>query len=352
MATTTKVNVNYSSQFYFSAEEELDLFEEAGTTPPKTDISKIASQALLQTPSPVKKTEKMLKKTTPDRSAVKKEKRIFSKLGEVLDREEEKFPFKKFKRRLFDSVTQDFLPRVNAFSVSSADRHFISVNNVEDCFSECWIEDLLRTLKKAGLNIAVVNTGHITEPQVTHKTTGFHFCPTGHPHENCLIQTYQSSYSEVWYGEFNAGKGVKKSSFFPRSIQTERQLLEIIADAEKLCVGKNRALFKTNTTNLFYFEIFYRDIYIISAFPIYYFAPYSEGATIHLTPSLSVPMKDIANQLSKLTRFEREDLVRYSLNEGGCAYTILDVASLIKDNPIDQGVYIQFPIKEIESKPS
>lgn len=353
MTPTSSTNPNYKTPIFFPTQKEIDFFEGDDESPPgtpsKTDLDHITSQFLQKTPSPIKKTETMLQETTPDRSAISGEKRILNSLEEVLANEEQEFPLKKFRRRLFDSVSKDFLPRINGFSVSSTDhvsRHLVSVENVEDSFTACWIENLIVILKKAGLNIAVVNTGHITTPQLKHKTTGFHFCPTGHPYEKCLKQTYQSAYSAVWYAEFDAGKGPKKSSFFPRTIQTEVELLEIFVDATKLCSSKNRALFKANTNDLFYFEIFYReDIYIVSAFPIYYFALYTEGATIHLTPSLSVPMKELHSTLAALTPEEYEKLVRYTFKEGETSYTILDVASLIKDNPIEQGIYVQFECK-------
>lgn len=361
MATTNRLTFKTNNGDYFPTQEEVDFFELADSDDPPSsqaepDLAQRTAQLFQATPSPVKKTETMLSKTTPDRSAVGSEKQLLQRLENVLTDDQHKEPLQKIRKRLFTSIADDFLPRVQGVAVSSIDqttRHLISVHNIEDCFEACWIEDLLKILKRAGLNVAVINSGHITAPQIKHKTSGFHFCPVGHPHQKHITRTYQSAYSEVWYAEFDVGQGVKKSSFFPLWIKSEQQLLEIFANAQKLYVHKNRALFKANISNLFYFEVFYRDdIYIVSAFPIYYFAPYADGATIHLTPSFSVSMREINQRLALLKPEEHAQLVRYTFTEGRISHTILDVASLINGNPIEQGVYVQFQTENPKNRPA
>jgi len=291
-----------------------------------------------QTPSPVRKALKMLKKSTPGRTATRRERDNLSRLEETIDT--------RSRKKLLQSFEEDALPRIHGSTTKSSDPSktvLFNVENVDDDFAGSWMEELVNILSRAGDPIHVVNIGHITQPQGQGKqTTGFHFCPPGHPQENCLLRRFHTTYSPVWFAEFDAGRGTKMSSFFPRSIQDKDELMSVLANGEKIARSENRALFITQTEIPFYYEMYYRGSCIITAFPIYYFSNFYPNMAIHLTQDFNVSITPIFEKLCTLNDIELQKLHRFTLTENESSYHILDLAALVGHPVIDRGVYIKF----------
>ena len=296
-----------------------------------------------ETPSPVKSAITMLKKSTPGRTATRRERDDFSRLEGMIDT--------RSRKKLLQSFEEDALPRINGASTQASDPNksvLFNVENVDDEFVGSWMEELLGILSRAGDPIHVVNTGHITQPQgKRNQTTGFHFCPPGHPQENCILKRVESPYSPVWFAEFDAGRGKKMSSFFPRNIQDKDQLMTVLANGEKVAQTQNRALFFTQTEIPFYFEMYYRGTCIITAFPIYYFSNFYPDMAIHLTQDFQLPIAPIYEKLRTLNEYDIQEYHRFTLTENDSTYHILDIAPLLGHPIVDRGVYIKFPASDL-----
>ncbi len=349
--TTNKKNDQSSTESFDSSSEmsnlekrieqtTLDLF----TTPPASPVKPA------ETPSPVTAVLKMLKEESPGHSMDAKGNKTLGKLEKAL----EKPNAQRSQRSLMASFNAHIVPQVQGSmttSTTTTSRTLIGVADIEDKFVGGWVEKLLQVLQRKGLSIHVVNTGHLTAPQINkNSTSGFHFCPPGHENEKYISKKHQSPFSDVWFAEFDAGQGNKSSTFFPSYITDEAHLLTILADGTKIAMTDNRAIFETQTVTPFRYEVCFagEGLYMTTAYPIYYFAKYNEQATIHLTQEIKISMKDVLEQLKNLSRDVLQQHYRYTVkNTDGSSSFIVDISKLLSHSPINRGVYLEFLSSEL-----
>ena len=347
----------FSDSFSYSDSDELDPLEIrvnslSPKTPPKTAGNHLQNRDVSPiTPSAVNAVVKMLQNATPGRPANRAENEKLEELEQALTGSE--VQKSRSVRKLLFALENDAVTRLDGpvrTLVNEDGGALFSVTNIDDQVTYSWVEQFAQILRKLDVDIQFVNMGHLTKPQIIKQLTkGFHFCPDGHAEEGCIKKSYLNPYTGVWFAKFNAGKKDKTSSFFPKDIIDEDQLLRVLSEGEKIAQSQNRALFKSQTPLPFHFEVYYKEggLYITSAFPIFHFTRYHEGALIELPEMNGIPMEAILAELQKLDEYEIQKFHRFTFNTNTTTFHVMEVASLIQKCPIEQGVYIQFTSSEI-----
>lgn len=337
-----------SSNPFFSGSEASD--SSTPSTPEKSTPERRGGKRDREAPSspatPIRAALGVLQASTPGRPANPRELAVFSRLERSLERNPA--PVKRLLTTL-----EETLPKIDGTLTHPDDPRgslLVSVENLDEQVTHSWMEQFFKILRNLGVAIHVVNTGHLTKPQVIRQlTTGFHFCPEGDLNASLIRTSHRNPVTEVWFGVYNAGKKDKASSFFPRSIATEDDLLRVISDGEKIAQNANRALFVSQTEPPFHFEVYYKEagLYITSAFPIFEFQEYRADGVIFLPLIRPIEMRAILAKLRTFDEYDIKTYHRFTFTENGEAFHVMDVASLLEGCPIIHGVYIKIPASEL-----
>jgi len=200
----------------------------------------------------------------------------------------------------------------------------------------------------------IINIDHIIQGgSNTKKAVGFHFCPEDHPmHKNLLnVQVNPENGVFCSYFKFDKDKEFKFSSFFPKEIKTEDEIIELILNSEEIASEGNRSLRKVQGSKPFLIEVYFKEQKLIvnSAFPIFYSAAFEEGKTYQLTEKYSVDSATLLKETIKFVQknsFKEENLnpIRFTLEEQ--KEVIVDVAPIFeKQTGIKNGIYFRFPVE-------
>ena len=141
--------------------------------------------------------------------------------------------------------------------------------------------------------------------------------------------------------------GNKFTTFYPRSVKSQRELIELLNLSEIVFEGdEHLELVRVPAMNErpeFYVEMAKRnDAVVITAYPIFFFGQYAAGTEYEICEGVRVT----SNQLIEFMKELSDDFVRYSSGKEA----IVDLAGPISDafkmqNKLSEGVYFSFPKK-------
>lgn len=219
---------------------------------------------------------------------------------------------------------------------------------VNDCRAELRKSlSVERTLSENNLLLPVVNMKHIVDGDDKNtKVVGCHFCPQGSPIKKSLANVLVNPANGIFCAEIikAEGKEPKFSSFYPESIKTQAELLELIHTAKVVMIQKNRSLRQTDKG--FMIEVYLQEngLVIHSAFPIFFYGEYKKGEVYTLTEKIFFKSEEIYEMAETLIRSqdknENENPIRYDNSTD----MIVDIApALEKKTGIKSGVLISFP---------
>lgn len=346
---TTKNSPNYdknSSAFIFEGDSEGDSYDSDECGSPK------------QCTSPISSFSNSLSELSLGDSLISKEKQIvlgaIEKLQSLTEpsikKEKVKDVFKKFLKKLSDGASTPDMR-------SPTMQRRVHTNLVDSPWApklvnECRIElskslSGERTLSENNLLLPVVNLKHIVDGEdKNNKIVGCHFCPKGSPLRKSLVNVLLNPANGIFCGEIVKAEGrePKFSSFYPDSIKTQAELLDLIHTAKAVMTEKNRSLRQTDKG--FMIEVYLKEngLVIHSAFPIFFYGEYKKGGMYTLTENIFFKSEEVFEMAESLIRSQvktdNENPIRYD----NTINMVVDIApALEKKTGIKSGVFISFP---------
>jgi|GEM_PF-6864368 len=323
-----------------------------------------------QTPSPVKESiDFLLKKntSTPLKSSQQSPlKRVFA----YLNNQSIDTPTKQQRAEKVRKIGNEFIA---AWSETPAQKLPEGLDTLEfhsnlshKLLNSTWASTLLKELHNIYTNSeyqdqkffmsSVINLNHIYNPQFTeeNKSTGFHFCPPHHEMYPKLKSIVKNPITQVFSASWRHEKADpneenKFSTFFPHSINTEKQLLELLRRAEPIADTQNRKLFLDPQTNITIEAMIRKDFgieIIYSAFPVFFFEKYNKETSYQITENVIKNPSEILTTALYIMETEitsdRKHKIRFITEQD---YIILDLASLLNVG-VEKGIYFSF-LKEI-----
>lgn len=137
------------------------------------------------------------------------------------------------------------------------------------------------------------------------------------------------------------------TTFYPRAIQSQAQLVELLNSSELVMKGdKHLELVRVPARDEipeFHVEMAKRhDAVVVTAYPVFFFGQYAEGKEYEICKGVSFSSKKIHEFLEELS----EDYIRYQSQQE----TIVDLAEPIAEflklgGSLPEGIYFSFPRK-------
>jgi hypothetical protein len=210
------------------------------------------------------------------------------------------------------------------------------------------VNDLRRSISSESSNSEqllslIANMKHIVEGD---GAGGCHFCPPDSEKSKELENIKINPSNGVFCATFKTDKKLKFSSFYPSTINSQKELLEIVTQSIEVARQGDRSL--RDTGKGFFIEAYLKKEGLIfhSAFPIFFYAKYSEDSQYTITDGFklaSAAVLKIAEDLVKQVKgSDKEPAIRYFLDGGNSV--IVDIApALAIELEIAHGIYFLFP---------
>lgn len=185
--------------------------------------------------------------------------------------------------------------------------------------------------------VPIINLPHIvTGDSHSNTTKGVHFCPAGSPLKSTLTGIFLNPDNGVFCAKLPDGKF---STFFPESLSTEEDLIQLIKTSESLSLqSENRTLKRAKLGNgkTIYIETLNRgNLFTHSAYPIFFYGLLDETVDF-LFQRFGIQGENI----KKILNSEKlEELVIYEDNER----FVIDVAPFFDElkEILPKGIYME-----------
>ncbi len=251
---------------------------ESPRTPSPQVPPKVVKKAL-GTPPPVRALSSLAVSTTPDRSLDAREKSIMSRgiaRLEKLDTPE--------RTKHASVVLENLFRRITPIKDDPSTPEFHR-GVVRGCEESPWALPCVSRLCFLSKASPVFDLDHIVEGD---GSTGKHLILPGSPLKDRVRIVHIDPSTQVYCGYI----GDKFSTFFPEFFDTEEKLLKMLREVEIVASSGGRQLCRHPEFS-FFIERYARDGgFIRSAFPIFFYAEYREGACYHICDGVDLTSEE------------------------------------------------------------